>query len=274
MSAHQVVSQAPADAALAGQFTPEQLKLITDTVAKDATPAELQLFLYRCRTLGFDPLKSGQIHFVKYGSGPGTIVVGIDGFRTRAMRSGKLNGIRRGVLRNDKGACIGAWAEVYRTDWQYPARIEVSLAEYSTGRGPWQKMPETMIQKVAEAAALRMAFPDDLGGVYSSEEMDQAKAESERPGATVNPGEPGPEDGVQNPDIGYRIDFGKWNRRSLEEVYREEGPEGIAGYIAYLEQAAEKKGQKIDPGSKAGVFIREAEAFLGALENGSSDDGL
>jgi len=38
-------------------------------------------------------------------------------------------------------------------------------------------MPETMIKKVAEAAALRMAFPEDLSGIYSHEEMHRADIE-------------------------------------------------------------------------------------------------
>ena len=175
-------------------YTPEQMKLITDVVAKGATPDELQLFLYRCRNLGLDPLKSGQIYFVKYGSSPGTIVVGIDGFRSKASRTGKLAGIKRGVTRNDKGAVTGAWAEVFRSDWREPAREEVSLAEYNTGRAMWAKMPETMIKKVAEAAALRMAFPDDLGGTYVTEEMDQA----EKPNQILME-QPHEDDGLQIP---------------------------------------------------------------------------
>lgn len=157
-------------------FTPEEMNLITSTVAKGATPEELKLFLYRCKVLDLNPLKPGQIHFIKYGNNPGTIVIGIDGFRTRASRSRALRGIKRGVMRDDKSKCVGAWAEVFRSDWQEPARVEVSLEEYSTGKAQWAKMPETMIQKVAEAGALRMAFPDDLGGVYAEEEL-QKKAE-------------------------------------------------------------------------------------------------
>lgn len=156
------------------EFTPDQLALIKSTVAKGATDNELSLFLYRCQHMGLDPLKPGMVHFIKYGNAPGTVVVGIDGFRAKAQSTGKFAGISRGVIRDDKGKCIGAWCEVRRSDWQAPAREEVSLAEYSTGKAMWAKMPETMIKKVAEVAALRMAFPDDLGGVYSDDEMDQA----------------------------------------------------------------------------------------------------
>lgn len=159
----------------AAEFTPEQVELIKATVAKGATDNELKLFLYRCQNMGLDPLKPGQVHFIKYGSNPGSIVVGIDGFRVKAARTGKLVGIKRGAIRDEAGKLIGAWCEVYRKDWTHPAREEVSLAEYNTGKAMWAKMPETMIKKVAEAAALRMAFPDDLGGMYAEEEMQQAE---------------------------------------------------------------------------------------------------
>jgi phage recombination protein Bet len=157
------------------EFTPEQVDLIKATVAKGATDNELKLFLYRCHNMGLDPLKPGMVHFIKYGTAPGSIVVGIDGFRAKAQSTGKFAGIARGVVRDDKGKCIGAWCEVRRSDWQHPAREEVSLAEYSTGKAMWAKMPETMIKKVAEAATLRMAFPDDFGGIYAEEEMHQAE---------------------------------------------------------------------------------------------------
>lgn len=250
------------------QFTAEQMGLITSTIAKGATPDELKLFLYRCQNLGLDPLKPGQIYFIKYGSSPGTIVVGIEGFRARAGKTGKLSGIKRGAIRDDKGNLVGAYAEVYRSDWKEPAREEVPLSEYNTGKGNWAKMPETMIKKVAEAAALRMAFPDDLGGVYTQEEMDQA--EKDRSRITPSSMQPEEGDGVEF-DRGYVIDFGQWNKRTLEQVYKNDGPEKIASYIAFIESEAKKKGVPVS--GKAKVFVEHAEAFLGAMENAPIGDG-
>jgi len=160
------------------EFTRDQVDLIKATVAKGATDNELKLFMHNCKRLGLDPFAK-QVHFIKYGTSPGTIIVGIDGFRLVASRTGQHSGTKRGVLRNDKGDILGAWCEIYRKDWTHPAREEVPFNEYYNDRNPsWKKMPETMIKKVAECAALRMAFPAELSGVYGHEEMDQAVAET------------------------------------------------------------------------------------------------
>lgn len=241
-------------------FTPEQLQLIKNTISKDATPDELKLFLYRAQNLGLDPLKPGQIHFIKYGNSPGTIVIGIDGFRTRAAKSGKLSGIKRGALKDDKGKLIGAWAEIYRSDWKECAREEVSLSEYSTGKNLWLKMPETMIKKVAEAAALRMAFPDDLGGIYTNEEMDQAAAQGER----IIPQQPGPEDHTPAEYTKFGLPYedevmseGKYTGRTYGQV----GPSALADMVEAMEQA----GPKLSPTQV--IRKNRAIAYVTAYEN-------
>jgi phage recombination protein Bet len=246
------------------QFTPEQLNLITATVAKGASRDELQLFLYRCKNLGLDPLKPGQIHFVKYGNGPGSIVVGIEGFRAIAHRTGKLAGIKRGALKDEKGNLTGAFAEIYRSDWNQPAREEVPLSEYNTGRGPWQKMPETMIKKVAEAAALRMAFPNDLGGVYTNEEMDQVTTQAE---SRVAPQQPDAGDGVHDYDDGvYRMPGGQYARKGFHEI----GPKALGEYITKAETRFAKKPDLMP--EWWGDFVSKAEPWIAQQENGGDQE--
>lgn len=202
-------------------WTKEQMELITATIARGATPDELKLFLYRAKSLGLDPLKPGQIYFIKYGSNPGTVVVGIEGFRVKAAKTGKLAGVRREVIRDEKGKCVGARCTVHRHDWDHPAIEEVSLSEYDTSRGNWKTMPETMIKKVAEAAALRMAFPDDLGGVYAEEEME--KVSRKVPGGT--PEQPQLEDGIQ--EDGVEIPYGPLAKKLVHRA----DPAALAAYV-------------------------------------------
>jgi phage recombination protein Bet len=157
------------DLVVKNDYSESDLQLIKDTVAKGATTAEFNLFLYRAKAMGLNPLKPGQIYFIKYGNSSGTIVVGLDGFRSLAAKTGKHRGTRRGVTK-ENGVLTGGWAEVSREGWVHPARADVSLSEFSKQGGNWKTMPETMIQKVAECSALRMAFPDELGGVYGEDE--------------------------------------------------------------------------------------------------------
>jgi phage recombination protein Bet len=167
----------------------EQIDLIKSTVAVGATDNELKLFLYTAAKRGLDPLLK-QIYFIKRNrwnketgqtESVGTIQTGIDGFRLISDRTKKLSGIKRGVIR-EGGKLVGAWAEVYRSDWKEPARVEVSFNEYKQVNkngeliGLWATMSENQLQKCAEAAAHRMAFPEDLSGIYTDDEMGQAES--------------------------------------------------------------------------------------------------
>jgi phage recombination protein Bet len=169
-------------------FTPEEVELIRKTVGKEAiNDDELKRFLYRASKMGLNPL-DGTIHLLtrnrRNESGKwekvNVIIVGIDGFRIAADRSGKLAGIKRDVIYNEKGQLVRAVAEVYRKDWDHPAREVIAYREYCQTKegkpvGLWASMPETMLKKCAEAAALRMAFASELAGIYIPEELMQSE---------------------------------------------------------------------------------------------------
>lgn len=256
-------------------FTPDQIDLIKNTVAKGATMDEFKLFLYRCRELNLDPLKPGEIFFIKFGSSPGTIVIGIEGFRKRAHRTGMYSGIKRGVTKDENGNLQTAWCEIYRKDWQHPAREEVSFREYNTQKGMWLKIPEQMLKKVAEAGALRMAFSEELGGLYSMEEMDQAK----RGNPDVRMATTEAKDFHQPDDFAtgrrqlkeasalaspgdFVITFGNLKGVALNQCSAEE----LTKWSEDLINEAVARGQEIKPDGEAAKHLNNIEAYLKELE--------
>lgn len=79
-----------------------------------------------------------------------------------------------GAFAIDGDILLGGWARVWRSDRDVPQVGKVKLATYDTKMSRWSKDPHGMIQKVAEAAALRKTFPTQLGGLYCAEEMGEA----------------------------------------------------------------------------------------------------
>lgn len=158
-------------------ITAEQIGLIQRTIAKDATPEELQLFFYDCRRQGVHPLDR-MIHFTKR-SGRYTPVTSIDLMRARAAETGECAGIDDPIFDVTADQVRTATVIVYRLTQgaRYPYTATARWAEYYPGDVAgvmWKKMPHTMLGKCAEALALRKAFPKQLSGLYAREEMDQA----------------------------------------------------------------------------------------------------
>jgi phage recombination protein Bet len=165
-------------------FNSETVELIKRTIAKDASDDELKLFLHQCKRTQLDPM-TRQIYFMKR-SGKVSIQTSIDGFRVIAERSGDYAGQDEPVFGKDESGEMFCKVTVYRfrNDIRYPASVGVAYwKEYCPPSGQdfmWKKMPHTMLSKVAEALALRKAYPQDLSGLYTGDEMDQApKAEQE-----------------------------------------------------------------------------------------------
>jgi len=173
------------------ELTRDQIELIKKTVAKGATDDELNLFLHVARKCGLDPLTK-QVHFVKRGN-IGTFQTGIDGLRVIAERSGEYLGQTIPVWCGKDGVWHDVWTGseppvaakvgVYRKGFAEPiygiARYEAYVQRTGDGKpyAIWAKMPDLMTAKCAEALAIRKAFPQDLSGLYTFEEMQQADSE-------------------------------------------------------------------------------------------------
>ena len=158
---------------------------------------ELALFIGMCRANSLNPFNR-DCYLIKYGSNsPAAMVTAEQVFLKRAQKNPDFDGLEAGVIlveietgqlierqgtyfdpENEK--LVGGWCKVYKKGKRIPSYESVNLSEY-IGRkkdgqvnDQWARRPATMIRKVARVHALKEAFPSDLGGLYSQEEMGDA----------------------------------------------------------------------------------------------------
>jgi len=173
------------------QWDEAKIQLLKDTICVNASDDELALSLQVIQRTGLDPF-ARQIYFIKRWNkdlGKETLAaqVSIDGFRLVAQRTGKYAG-QLGPFWCDadgkwtdvwlgKTAPLAAKVGVLHSEFKEPlwrvARLSTYIQTNKTGHpiGLWQKGPDLMLAKCAEALALRSAFPQELSGLYIGDEM-------------------------------------------------------------------------------------------------------
>jgi phage recombination protein Bet len=175
----------------------EQIDVIRAICAPKLNNTEFLYFLNVAKMSGLNPLRK-EIWAVKYDGRDPQIFVGRDGYRTLLGRNPdydftlvdavysndvfERNAENHHVMHKynlqDRGKLLGAYAIVKLKSKSRPAYIFVPIEEYKkknySGKpGLWDTHPSTMIKKVAESQAIRLAIPEQTNGTYCPEEFDR-----------------------------------------------------------------------------------------------------
>lgn len=172
------------------KLSKEDVDLLQRTICKDHTPDEVELFVNYCQTKGLDPF-GREVYSIKRQGRP-TFQMGIDGLRGKAEETGEYNG-QETEWCDENGKWVDVWVSnlppfaskvsVFRKGIDKPFVGIALWTEYKPSDNDfiWKKMPSNQLAKCAEAIALRKAFPRKLGGLYASEEMEQADKGTSKP---------------------------------------------------------------------------------------------
>lgn len=195
-----VVAGAQAQSVLT-EYTTEQVGILRAHVAPNFSDAELAYGLTVAKARGLDPFAK-QVYFTKRRQWDRdsngyiervTVEPTIDGFRVIAARTSEMDGCEDPLWCGSDGKWVDVWLSkeppaaakvtVYRRNHRKHYSAVARFDEYAQRKKDnsltqmWVKMPGAMLAKCAEALALRRAFPEALGGIYTHEEMMQADAE-------------------------------------------------------------------------------------------------
>lgn len=184
-------------------FNDAQLAALDQMGVNTRNLGDIEVFFHQVQKTGLDPF-ARQIYMIARG-GKQTIQTGIDGFRLIARRAADKSGETFGESETQWCGPDGVWRDVWLDFTNPPAAARVvvqrgngifpsvaTLNEYAavftdkkTGQrrltSMWASKPALMLAKCAEALALRKAFPQDLSGLYTSDEMSQADVQQPQP---------------------------------------------------------------------------------------------
>ncbi len=192
---------------------PERIKkILMNSVFKNLFEDEAHLAWRLSKRRGLD-VEAKQIFFVPYVDKKGNRSViaqtSIDGLRLIAARTGNYGGqinakltvrLKNGDKKvidheeydpSETKEIISGTIEIINKESPQPQKATALLKSYAKTyngqlQGLWGTMPDVMLLKCAESLALRKAFPEEVGGIYSNEEMDQAKNDIEAVNASYS----------------------------------------------------------------------------------------
>lgn len=177
------------------EFTPTQVAALQQMgLDENTSRADLAVFFHHVRRTGLDPF-SRQVYMLSRWTKNGTkatIQTAIDGFRLIARRAADKAGETLSYADTLWCAPDGQWRDtwpfseppaaakvtVYRNGQPFPAVAHFTeyagTDRYGKLTQMWATKGALMLAKCAEALALRKAYPLDLSGLYTADEMEQA----------------------------------------------------------------------------------------------------
>lgn len=170
-------------------WTDERVQLLKMSYFKDSTNEEFNVFLEICKMTGLNPFVR-QIYPAKYG-GVTVYMTSIDGFRLIAQRTGLyagqapvewcgIDGKWKDIWLDASHPPFAAKVTVYRRGFEHQITAVARYRNHAKNNNFWKDMPDLMIAKCAESQALRKAFPNELSGLYTWEEMPEESDEQPR----------------------------------------------------------------------------------------------
>jgi len=189
-------------------FTPAQETLIRKSFLNGATADEAGALLEVARLRGLNPI-TRQIHFVKRSTWNAdtktkedawAFQIAIDGLRALAERSGLYEGQDEPETEEDgkgmpKVSRVKVWKKGHARPFVGVARFR-EYAQFTKDGGltkMWREKPFLMLEKCAEALALRKDFPEDLADLYEEAELPiEGVLEGPKPPARIGTSAPAP----------------------------------------------------------------------------------
>ncbi|WP_125582658.1 phage recombination protein Bet [Lacticaseibacillus suibinensis] len=148
----------------------------------EVTDQEVVMFMQLAKYQHLNPFLN-EAYLVKFQGKPAQIITSKEAFMKRANANPHYKGMDAGIIvaRGDdmqllngtvkmpSDKLIGGWATIKRDDRE-DTHVELSVEEFSKGQATWRSMPATMIRKSAIVNALREAFPQELGALYTEDD--------------------------------------------------------------------------------------------------------
>lgn len=195
-------------------ITDAQWRTLCKSLFPGAKPDSVLMVWDYCIARRLDPMKK-PCHIVPMEVKVGTayewrdvVMPGIYELRTTAQRTGEYLGHAKpeyGAPLDYAGVSAPEWCDFTVHRWNSNARVSapfpvrvlfrevVATKRDGKANSRWAKAPFQMLTKCAEAAALREAFPEELGGQQTMEEMDGQRAIDAIPSVEERPAPVKPE---------------------------------------------------------------------------------